>query len=433
MKRLLNAMAMIVSLLIGSSGISQTIVATPSSVLSDGTVAVTVTGLKPGEPVTIRSELADGENKVWSAEADFVADERGAVDLSRQAPEKGSYRGVSAMGLIWSMRPSQRETHIYRPPKDLQPQIIKFSVITEGKEGSSAMLEELFLTNQVKQVRLDGALHGTFFVPIGAAKHAAVLVVGGSEGGTPVSKAAWLASHGYPSLALAYFGSQGLPQKLEKIPLEYFGQALSWLTQRPEVDKDRLAVMGTSRGGELALELGSLYPIVHAVVAYVPANVRYPACCGGARGAAWTLKGLPLAYALPGRNRTVASIQPMALIPVEQTHGPILLISGRSDGIWPSSDMTNDVARRLRQDHFAFEVDRLDYPHAGHRAGLPQIIPAWSSGVTHPVSGATEDYGGTPEGNAASSLDAAPKVLEFLDKAFTSSIIGPSASGLDSR
>jgi dienelactone hydrolase len=433
MKRLSKVMAAIVFLLVGRLDLAQTIAITPNSVLSDGVVAITVAGLKPGERVTIRSELVDGDNKIWSANADFIADDKGTVDLSRQMSENGSYRGVSAMGLIWSMRPSQKDTHIYRAPKDLQSQAIKFSLIEDQKEVSSASLEELFLADQVKQIRLDGALHGIFFVPDGTTKHAAVLVVGGSEGGTPVSKAAWLASDGYPALALAYFRSQGLPQKLEAIPLEYFGQALSWLSQRPEVDKDRLAVMGTSRGGELALEVGSLYPIVHAVIAYVPANVRYPACCGSVAGAAWTLKGMPLAYARPGRNRTVSSIQPMAVIPVEQTHGPILLISGRDDGIWPSSDMTNDVSRRLRQNHFAFEVERLDYPHAGHRAGLPQIIPTWSSNVTRPVSGATEDYGGTPEGNAASSLDAVPKVLEFLNKALASSKAGPAAAVSETR
>ena len=88
--------------------------------------------------------------------------------------------------------------------------------------------------------------------------------------------------------------------------------------------------------------------------------------------------------------------------------------------VLPSSDMTNEVARRLHQNHFAFEVERLDYPHAGHRAGQPQIIPTWSSNVTHPVSGSIENFGGTPEGNAASSLDASPKVLEFLQRSLRS-------------
>lgn len=45
---------------------------------------------------------------------------------------------------------------------------------------------------------------------------------------------------------------------------------------------------------------------------------------------------------------------------------------------------------------------------------MPEIIPAWQSNVTHPLTGGSENFGGTPEGNAASSLDADPKVLEFL-------------------
>jgi hypothetical protein len=131
-------------------------------------------------------------------------------------------------------------------------------------------------------------------------------------------------------------------------------------------------------------------------------------------GAAWTWKGAPLAYALPGTERGMVTDQMKAAIHVEQTAGPILLISGQSDGIWPSSEMTNAVAARLRLAHFAYPVERLDYPHAGHRAGMPEIVPAWQSNVTHPLTGSVENLGGTPEGNGASSLDAAPKVLEFL-------------------
>lgn len=33
----------------------------------------------------------------------------------------------------------------------------------------------------------------------------------------------------------------------------------------------------------------------------------------------------------------------------------------------------------------------------------------------HPVTWRFTDLGGTPEGNAASSLDAIPKVLDFLE------------------
>jgi dienelactone hydrolase len=171
---------------------------------------------------------------------------------------------------------------------------------------------------------------------------------------------------------------------------------------------------GHSRGGELALQLGALYPQIHAVVAYVPANVRYPSCCDRSMGPAWTAGGRALAYVLP-RNPGAAG-QMQAQIAVERIQGPILVISAQDDGVWPSSAMTAAIQQRLKDDHFKYEFVRLDYPHAGHRAGAPAIEPTWSGEVKHPVSGAEMNFGGTPEGNAESSLDAIPKVLDFLQR-----------------
>ena len=105
-----------------------------------------------------------------------------------------------------------------------------------------------------------------------------------------------------------------------------------------------------------------------------------------------------------------------AEIPVEHTQGPILLISGQDDGIWESSRMSDAVIARLKNTHFQYEFEQLKYPHAGHRAGHPGIFPTWYGRITHPVSGRDEHFGGTPEGNAESSIDAGPKVLEFLGK-----------------
>lgn len=105
-----------------------------------------------------------------------------------------------------------------------------------------------------------------------------------------------------------------------------------------------------------------------------------------------------------------------AAIAVEHTNGPILMIGGQSDEVWPSAQMVDAAASRLRAHHFAYQVVVLNYDHAGHRAGLPEIIPAWNDGVVHPISGKVTVFGGTPEGNALSSLDAIPKVLEFLEK-----------------
>jgi len=173
---------------------------------------------------------------------------------------------------------------------------------------------------------------------------------------------------------------------------------------------DRIAVVGTSRGGELALQLGSMYPHIRSVVAYVPANVRYPACCDDLQVRfAWTWQGHPLAYAPPqgSINNPATTIQ--SAIPVEQTRGPVLLISGDDDGVWPSSVMSNAIVNRLKNVHFPYPVQHLDYPHAGHMAGRPEIVPAWHGGGVE-----ERNSGATPKGDAQSSLDAIPKVLDFL-------------------
>jgi dienelactone hydrolase len=404
----------------------QTLEVTPAQVMNDQAAAIRVRGLQPGQHVTLRSNMTDGDGQTWAAEAEFVADAGGTVDLGSQAPVKGSYRTVSAMGLVWSMTPAAKNVHIYKPPHELASQKIMFHLVVDGREAASAELEQVAEGVGVRAQNLEGNLRGRVFLPAGAGRHAAVLVLGGSEGGMQTRRAAWLASHGYVALALCYFHCEGRPENLLRIPLEYFQQALAWLIQQPQVDPHHLGVMGVSRGGELALQLGSMFPAIKAVVAYVPANVRFPACCGYAGlMPAWTWAGRDLTYA-PPRLRD-ASHEMEAAIHVEQTHGAILMIGGIDDGVWPSAEMVDAMAARLHNEHFAYPVVKLVYPHAGHRAGLPEIIPTWSKGTRQPVTGGETDFGGTPEGNAESTLDAIPKVLGFLHDALGGEEAAPAA------
>ena len=392
---------------------AQTLTITPNPAMADESFALQATGLQPGEHVTIQATLTDGADQHWASEAEFVADAQGAVDTSAQAPTRGSYKEISGPGLLWSMRPTDKGVALYQTPRRMLVQPIDFQLLRKDGLALSATLQQVRRAEGVRQIRVQGELHGWLFLPAGSDRHPAVLVVGGSEGGVPVEKAAWLASHGYVAFALAYFRYEDLPRDLESIPLEYFGSALSWMMQRPEIDPDRIAVMGTSRGGELALQLGSMYPAIKAVVAYVPANVLYPACCGGTDVPyAWTWHGQPLAFASPRRSSNDEMVR--AEIPVENTKGPILMIGAEDDGVWESSRMVEEAAARLKRDHFPYAVEVLKYPHAGHRAGLPEIIPTWHGEITHPVSGAQMNFGGSPEGDAHSSLDAIPKVLAFL-------------------
>ena len=103
-----------------------------------------------------------------------------------------------------------------------------------------------------------------------------------------------------------------------------------------------------------------------------------------------------------------------AEIEVERTGGPILMISGEDDHIWHSRQMSDDVLSRLKRKHFTFSAENLKYPHAGHLAGRPEIVPAWHGEIKNPTSGKENDLGGSAPGDAKSSIDSIPKVLEFL-------------------
>jgi dienelactone hydrolase len=414
MKRYLAFAAWLWACGIGVASPQATLEVVPNQVLVDESAAIYAAGLQPNLRVSIQAELVDGETHTWASQADFLTDAKGMIDTSRQAPVSGSYRGVSAMGLVWSMKPNEKHVAAYRSPRDLGTQVIQFRLISNGQQVANARLEQMMVAKGVHRTKVEGQLHGVLFLPNTEGAHPGVLVLGGSEGGLMEGKAAWLASRGYAALALAYFRYEGLPPLLEGIPLEYFGNALAWMMQQPEIASDRIAVMGTSRGGELALQLGSMFSQIRAVVAYVPASVRIGACCGNTRVPyAWTWQGRPLSYVLPRFMRNPAAMM-NAAIAVEHTHGPIMLISGEDDGVWASDEMANEVVARLKQSHFAYPVEHLKYAHAGHRAGRPEIVPVWHGRVVNPTSGREQNLGGNVEGDAQSSLDAIPKVLEFL-------------------
>ena len=72
-----------------------------------------------------------------------------------------------------------------------------------------------------------------------------------------ICRAAVLASHGFVTLALAFYGVDGLPPLIEKFDMNYFEQAVDYLLSLPEVSGDKVGVFGSSTGGSLALTMMS--------------------------------------------------------------------------------------------------------------------------------------------------------------------------------
>jgi dienelactone hydrolase len=98
-----------------------------------------------------------------------------------------------------------------------------------------------------------------------------------------------------------------------------------------------------------------------------------------------------------------------AVIPVERINGPILLVSGADDAIWPSSKMCEQVVGRLKKHNFRFSFQHLRYDGAGHLlAGPSRLASARSIGARGMA------LGGTESANAAASDDAWTKVCGFF-------------------
>jgi dienelactone hydrolase len=421
----------------------------PQRGLVDTPLRIRVTGLPPGHRATVSSSQIDDYGRRWRAHAEFEADSAGTVDASTQAPITGTYATIDAMGLVWSMSldPDERnQAPFFRD--EPTPLTLGLSVEIDGAVVSERTVERLYVADGVERIPVrDNGMVGTLFVPPGDGPHPVVISVGGSGGGLSEGSAALYASHGYAALALAYFKAESLPPDLINIPLEYFQNAIEWLQQQPRLDGTRIAVSGTSRGGELALLLGATFPAIRAVIAYVPSGIVFGGIGrDGVRGAraAWTLRGQPVAFLQPRPElltpepppqpddepvrltdrflrmmqdqQAVANVE----IPVERINGPVIMISGKDDAMWPSERLAEIAYRRLEAHRFPHAYQHVAYEGAGHMIGTP-YTPSTIVASRHPLTGGLNAYGGTAQGYAAAREDSWRRILAMLETAFAPS------------
>lgn len=401
-------------------------------------VEVRILDVADDEIVSVHAAVVDADSVLWGSVNRFRP-RGGLVELSEHTPENGTYEGVKPMGFIWSMTPQGNDAgrpHMFST-SGLDPLTVELE-IHAGEHVFERRLTRRLVRPGVRreEVRDDG-LVATIFLPPNPDPQPAILIVGGSGGGLWEEQAALLASEGYVALSLAYFGMEGLPETLANIPLEYFETGIRYLQRRPEVDPDRIGVLGASRGGELALLLGATYPQIGAVVAYVPSGLVWFGLVEGE--ASWTRAGEAVPFVTASadpkleealgeklRAGEAASWRPVfesmmtselrdgsgATIAVENINGPILMVSGNDDGLWPSGPLAEVARRRLEQHDFPHIYEHISYPEAGH------IFPAPYRPAMFSQNEAGFIMGGTPSGTAHAQEDGWRRTLAFLDSAF---------------
>ncbi len=388
---------------------------------NDEAIPVRVTGAPAGVTVEFTATLVDNEGVEWTSSATFDAGGGGTVDLTEDAPETGSYDGVAPMGWLWSMRTDAeaRFASLGASPT--------FEVDLQASTGETTAERTIMRVVYDEGVEATDIEHpdlvGQLFVPPGDGPHPAVLNLHGSAGPGSERFGRALATHGFLVCSLQYFGdTEPLPDGLARVPLSYFDAATEWLRERPAARGDRLGVVGASRGAELALLLGARRDWVGPVVSYAGSGVVWDTPDGTP---AWVADGEAVPHLSGegppertddgevvtrpvlerGFENASEEERRAATIAVEAVDGPVLLLSGGADRVWPARRLSAVAVERLERHEFPHAFDHLTYDGCGHLVGVPYV----------PLSG-VEAGDVTARATARAAADSWPRVLECLER-----------------
>lgn len=423
----------------------------------DGPLALQVSGLPGFADADLVVSTTDGSRQEWSSRSRFRADAEGTVDPGRQAPTADSaYQEIDPTGPLWSV--TGDGSTLFRKGR---PTALRYRIAVEVDGTEVAAVEDVerhFGADVVEETVAEPGIVGSLHRPAGEAPHPGVLLLGGSDGGTLDHAASLLADEGYAVLALGYFGVEDRPSSLVRIDLDEIDAAVGWLLAHPAVRGGRVAVVGISRGAELALELAAGNGAVGAVIAVAPSALRQPGLTADYSDftqPAWVRGGTELgfnprklgvrdwlstAWGMLRRRpmRQVASFREdlqhrervrRAAIAVERCRGPLLLVSGEADQLWPSAEFADLILARMRQHGREHLVEDLRYPGVGHFVAFPMGLPGLPPLLRmQPTSFFGIDFGGEPGAHAAAARDAWARQLDFLRRWSTGD--DPAAAGL---
>ena len=231
---------------------------------------------------------------------------------------------------------------------------------------------------------------------LGSGKNQPLIVgLGGSEGGNAWASNYWKKTRdqfiekGYAFLAIGYFNAKGTPDTLNKIALEDVYNAINIAAKNENVNPKKIAIVGGSRGADLALLLGSYYQDISCVVSVVGSNAVFPGHTTHFSTSCWTYQNKELPF-VPVNEAAVAFLMKKdlrgtfaamlkdttavekAIIKVEQIRGAVLFLSATKDEICPSTPMAEAMITRLKNNNFKYPHQHIAI-EGGHSAPLQQF------------------------------------------------------------
>ncbi|MEM1391520.1 MAG: acyl-CoA thioesterase/bile acid-CoA:amino acid N-acyltransferase family protein [Pseudomonadota bacterium] len=388
-------------------------------------IDVSITGLEPDSEVEVRASrvLKNHYNRGgaqtlrYRSTARFVVDESGRVDLNSTPSIGGSYEGIDANGLLWSMQPVNDESV---SPDDT----VELEAIIDGNTVASASFD-LQMEPTGFTLQDVPSLPGSYFAPYPApGDHPVIILIGGADS-LKVNRETLmpqLVSQGYSVFHFATYEIiygrskptvEGLPTTYVDIPLDQLQLVYDWLAQQDGVDEDRIGLHGFSRNGAYVLLAATRFSWVKAVAAIAPSDVVWEGWGNGVTQgvtSSYSWQGEPLPF-VPysdtwlretskfGRGGRGRLRTPMdegrwanpdrvlaARIPVETYAGPLLAAGGEQDDLWSAGHMVQNVAERRAENGLSTEL--LVFPDAGHNLlgdGQSPIILLFEDEAVRPI------------------------------------------------
>lgn len=419
-------------------------------VLSGEPMSIVLTGAPPSAEVKVVSERAmksegpSAKLMTYRAEATFVANDKGEIDLAKTAPKdksNSSYKGADIRGLFWSMKSTKTEAGA-----DAKEGDVVLAATVDGKPVSATITFTRFAPDlKVENVeKFPGAIFANLPIKDAKEKRPGLIVLGGSEGGAESvnNGAKRLASRGFAVMSLPYYSPAqwpsmkqevpALPKDFVDVPIERIDAARDYLRSRAEVDGERIGIYGVLKGAEFVLLAATTFPWVKSAVAVVPTDVVWEGWGENIepnKRSSFSYKGKPFPFTPyldfaqefmgfqtgedvrirrpqdKGRAANPAAAV-AARIPLERYKGPLMVIAGQEDQTWNSAMMAHNIAERRAE--AKLETVLLIYTDAGHYLSGN----GWSPTSEYDVG--PRKGGGTPAGNAAAQGDAWVKTIAFL-------------------
>ena len=245
----------------------------------------------------------------------------------------------------------------------------------------------------------DHGFVGHLALPDPGTRRAVIVIMGGEKSllpGTMIAER--FADFGFAGLSVSLFGAPGLPDGVNRIPLEMFAAAIEKLRA---LGMERISLYGMSMGTIFAALAAANFGGIDSLILCSPTHVPFEGTLSDKQTmtghSVATLGGQEMPFVTadfsPGgmtryvydseAGRRVTKMwcayrdayrdhdrETQAAIPLENTGARVLLIAGGRDEAWPSEYSVRYLKTRLDRAGYDREYRALIFPGASHLIGM---------------------------------------------------------------